>query len=116
MQKEDALQLLKLSGLTLDADDELPGLWLNLNDVFGWGCADGEEITDEDLDEVTRLFIQYGWCGLLYWASKKRGGCRSEFKDINRFIEFVAREEAIITEQPDSSKRAYLAKSYTLGQ
>ena len=39
---------------------------------------------------------------------------RSEFEDINRFVEFVRNEEAIKEEVSDSNKRAYLKRSYTL--
>lgn len=102
-----------------EEDDESNRQWnqtLNLNDTWGWACADGHYVPDEDLPEVARLFWQYGYCGILYWVSEERGGMKSEFHDINRFIEFVRQEEAIRAEEPNSSKRAYLQRSYTIGE
>lgn len=113
---DKARQLLAASGLFFTPDDDLPGLWINLNDTFGWACADGEEVTDADLIEVARLFRDYGWCGLLYWVSEKRDGEKSEFADINRFIEFVKKEEQIRREVPESTKRAYHKAVYTIGE
>ncbi len=83
-------------------------LFINMSDTWAWACADGELVKPDEISEVARLFEQWGWCGLLYWASKKHDDMRSEFKDINRFIDFVAREEAFVKAEPNSSKRAYL--------
>lgn len=117
MTQDVARTLLKQSEFFFDEDDEMPaGFWINLNDVFGWGCSDTEQVKDDELIPVANLFRQYGWCGLLYWVSQKRGGCQSEFKDINRFINFVRNEEEIIQQVPSDSKRAYLKTSYTLGE
>lgn len=82
--------------------------FLNFNDTWGWACADGEVVPPDEIKTVARLFRAWGWPGLLYWATTKRAGLRSEFKDNNRFIDFVAREEALIAAVPDSNKRAYM--------
>lgn len=87
---------------------------INLNDTWGWGEGDCEKVPKEDLVEVAELFWRYGWCGILYWVSKKRGGCESEFYDINRFIDFVSAEEKLRQDVPDSSKRAYTNLVYRL--
>jgi hypothetical protein len=119
MNKEDALKLLNEANIFFFVDDEdEPNLkqMINLNDVFGWAWADGEVVKDEDLVEVATLFREYGWCGIYYWVSKKRGGQHSEFLDINRFIDFVANEEALKEKEPDTDKRAYLKYKYTLGE
>ena len=81
---------------------------INFNDTWAWACADSELATPEEIPEVARLYRAWGWAGLLYWCSQKRGGLRSEFRDNNRFIDFVAREEAFCRAVPDSSRRAYL--------
>ena len=100
----------------LDDDEDVEMLQtLNMNDIWGWACADAEYVPDEELPELSRLFWQYGWCGVLYWVSERRQQCTSEFHDVNRFIEFVRQEEAIRAEIPDS-KRAYAARAYTLGK
>lgn len=117
MTQDDARALLKQSDFFFDEDDEMPvGLWINLNDVFGWACSDTEQVQDDELIPVACLFRQYGWCGVLYWVSQKRGGSHSEFKDINRYIEFVRNEEEVIQQVPNDSKRAYFKISYTLGE
>lgn len=115
MNKKEAAKLLNASQIFFDDEDEIGEHMINLNDVFGWACADAEKVEDDELVEVASLFSRYGWCGVLYWVSKKRGGERSEFLDNNRFIDFVTNEEKLIEQEPDTDKRAYLKYSYTLG-
>jgi hypothetical protein len=123
MNTEKARQMLRAAGVFyFDEESELledeGPKWLqtlNMNDTWGWALADCEYVSDEELSEVGDLFFKYGWCGILYWVSEKRGGMKSEFADINRFIEFVRNEENIIKEIPSSSKRAYIAMVYTIG-
>lgn len=116
---EEARALLKLADVFFDVEDgDGDPKWaqmLNLNDTFCWGCADCEYVSDQDLPEVARLFHRYGWCGVLFWVNRKRNWEVIEFADIKRFVEFVAHEEAIRAEKPDSNARAYHKKSYTLG-
>lgn len=88
---------------------------LNMNDVWGWACADCEEVAEEELQAVALLFHNYGWCGILYWVSEKRGGMKSEFLDNNRFIDFVRHEEGLREKVPNSSERAYKKIKYKLG-
>lgn len=88
---------------------------INLNDVFGWAMADGEEVSDEELPEVAELFFYYGWCGILYWVHKKRNNMKSEFQDVNRFISFVKIEEQIKKDYPRHSERAYKKEQYIIG-
>lgn len=111
----DGFKLLEAAGLFFEPDDEMGPHWLNMNDVWGWACGDAEEVTEADAPELARLFRNYGWCGVLYWVSEKRGGATSEFLDNNRFIEFVRHEETLRKEVPDSSTRAYKKLAYKLG-
>lgn len=117
---EEAKAVLKLSGYIFNRDGDEPGnvdeFLIILNDTWGWACADCEPIPEENLIEVAELFRRYGYCGLLYWAGKKQGVTRSEFEDINRFMDFVKNEEAIMAEVPDSNRRAYAKREYTLGK
>jgi hypothetical protein len=115
MNKDEALKLLEASGIFFDIDCEVGEHTINLNDVFGWACADMEKVEEPELITVANLFYKYGWCGVLYWVSEKRGGERSEFLDNNRFIDFVKNEEKLIKQEPDTDKRAYLKYSYKLG-
>jgi len=101
---DDLVMLLAADVGYLKADGTF---FLNFSDTWAWACADGEVVAPNEFSEVARLFRHWGWVGLLYWATTKRPGLRSEFKDINRFIDFVAREEAQMKKIPDSSKRAY---------
>jgi hypothetical protein len=84
--------------------------------VWCWACADSEYVPDEKLPEVGQLFMDYGWCGILYWGSEQYGGMKSEFYDINRFIEFVRQEEKIKKKISSSTKRAYKKISYRIGK
>lgn len=109
-QDSDDIELLTLSNALCEPEDfpDKPGtLIINLNDTFGWACADAEEIPPDAINEVARLFRDWGHAGILYWVSKRRDWERSEFKDINRFIDFVRREEEWKQREPSSSKRAY---------
>lgn len=119
MTADEARELLGRAGLfygDYDDDDESPKMkqTLNMNDTWFWATAFGEEVTDDELPEVARLFRLYGWCGVLYWVSEKNDQMRAEFEDVNRFVDFVRAEEAIAKEIPSSSKRAYHKASYTL--
>jgi len=107
--QKDARSLLEKAGVFIEPDDDGPDTSqvLNMSDVWAWGCADGEEVPDEELPRVAELFFRYGWCGILYWASERRGGVVSEFCDNNRFVEFVRAEEKLREEVPDDTKRAY---------
>ena len=111
-----AFALLEAAGLFFEPDDESPfPHTLNLNDVWSWASADGEDVPDECAVELRDLFYRYGWCGVLYWYSERHNKCRSEFQDVNRFIDFVRHEEELRKREPSSSKRAYQKITYTLG-
>lgn len=115
---EKARELLTKADVFFGPDEDEPQLGqqtLNMNDTWAWACADGEDVPDEELPRVAELFFQYGWCGILYWVSERNEQMRSEFEDINRFIAFVRAEEAICQEVPNSDKRAYAKREYTVG-
>ena len=82
-------------------------LEINFSDTWAWASSFLEDVRQDEIPEVARLYRAWGWCGLLYWATVNNPGLRSEFKDINRFIDFVKREEAFIKAVPSSSKRAF---------
>lgn len=117
MTPVETLALLKAMNLVFDADDEVEryAQTLNMNDVWGWATSWGEYIPDEDLPRVGDLLHRYGWCGVLYWMSERHQQMRSEFEDINRFVEFVRQEEQIRTAIPNSSQRAYHRICYAIG-
>lgn len=115
---EDARKLLEAADVffgELEGESDEWKQTLNMNDTWGWASADGDYVPDDELPEVARLFYQYGWCGLLYWSSERNEQRRSEFADINRWIDFVRAEEAIRKEVPESNKRAYFKREYTIG-
>lgn len=118
MSNYEAVKLLEASGIFFYTDPDSDGMephMINLNDVFGWAWADAEKVEDAEMLPLAELYRDYGWCGVLYWVSKKRDNMRSEFLDNNRFIDFVAQEEKIKRDVPDSSKRAYHKVKYRLG-
>jgi hypothetical protein len=114
MTKEDALTMLKSADVFYYEDDEDPQAeqTLNMNDTWGWGLAWGEYVSDDELPEVGRLFFKYGFCGLLYWMSRKHDNMRSEFFHYNRMLEFVENEEKLRSKYPSSSQLAYAKASY----
>jgi len=116
---EESRELLKRAGVFYDCDDgydSAEAQTLNQNDTWGWASAFGQFVPDVDLPVVAELFFSYGYCGILYWVSRKNDDMKSEFADVNRQIEFVRREEEIRAAHPDSSKRAYEHISYTIGE
>ena len=112
---ENAKQLLLAADIFFDADDGTPPWTINLNDTFGWGCADCEVVPEEELPRLAELFQRYGRCGMLYWVAERRKLRVVEFADINRFIAFVAKEEELRKELPSSTKRSDRKVSYTIG-
>lgn len=92
------------------------GQTLNMNDVWAWASADAECVPDDELPQLAELFWRYGFCGILFWVSKRRNNMQSEFHDINRFVDFVRHEEEIREKFPDPSKRAYIKQEYNLGK
>lgn len=63
---------LRASGTLLDADAGQPGLWLNMNDVFGYATADAEEIQQVDVPAVYALWRAFGWQGVTWWVWQRR--------------------------------------------
>jgi hypothetical protein len=114
---DTARQMLLALDLVYGKDEDIPDgdQVLNMNDVWAWATSWGEHVPDDELIEVARLVRLYGYCGAYYWVSHKHDNMRSEFEDINRFVEFVRQEEAIRDEIPGSSARAYAKRSYTIG-
>lgn len=117
MTRASTLALLQAMDIVFEDGDEIDhyAQTLNMNDVWGWATAWGEYIPDEELPRVGDLLNRYGWCGALYWMSERHAQMRSEFEDINRFVEFVRREEQIRKDSPGSSARAYKKVCYAIG-
>ncbi|MGH9369696.1 MAG: hypothetical protein ACRD3M_18750 [Thermoanaerobaculia bacterium] len=117
MTSDEARQLLTLAGVFYEPDDEIKeyAQTLNMNDVWGWATAWGQYVPDSELPRVGELFYRYGWCGILYWMSEQHEQMRSEFLDVNRFVDFVRQEEKLREAEPSFSKRAYKKIEYSLG-
>lgn len=47
-------------------------LCLNMNDVWAWATADGENVEWDEIPQVYKLWKEHGNNGLLVWACKKR--------------------------------------------
>jgi len=60
------------------ADEEYSFRWANgqwhviLNDTWYYACADGEEISKEQEEEVAGYYRQFGCAGVLYWVHLQR--------------------------------------------
>lgn len=117
MSPEKCIEFLRLADVFFEPNEDDPPEFsqiLNMNDTFGWALSMGESVPDEKLNEVVELYKKYGWCGLVYWVSEQHNQMKSEFEDINRFINFVKHEENLIKDVPDSNKRAYRKLHYKL--
>lgn len=97
-------------------EDIGPVLAVFFSDVWGWATSDVTLLPREEIPRLAELYDFYGWCGVLYWAFSKREWTRSAFYDNNRFIEFVAHEEAIKQEVPGYTERGSAKRVYTIGE
>jgi len=113
MSKDESWALIKAMPDYYSDPKESDKHMIIMSDVWGWACADGIEVTDNNVERIAELYNRYGFGGLLYFQSDERGW--SEFHDNNRFLEFVKYEEKIREEIPDSNKRAYHKETYTIG-
>lgn len=118
MSVESAKKLLSDAGLFFwplgkcnDHEDEQT---LNMNDTWAWGTAFGQKVEDGDAIEVARLFVDYGFCGVLYWVSEKNEQMQSEFSHINRMVQFVRNEEKIRIESGGLNAYAYGKQEYLI--
>jgi len=57
---------------SIEAKDETLVLFLNCNDVFIWGCADGESVTMDELPVLFELFELNNTYGPVKWVCIKR--------------------------------------------
>lgn len=112
INNEHLFKLLELEiGWWWTREGEKSKYMLNMNDVFGWGCADGEDVEENEYAEVIRLYELYGYDGLNYWVANKRGYLEDPgfielidiskgHADIYNGIESVRRKEALETAIP----------------
>lgn len=113
---EEAWALLKACPHYYHDAEESPKHWITMNDVWGWACADGFELTAANVDRVADLYDRYGFGGLLLAHKElEPGHYASEFRDNNRFLQFAEREEQIRKRVPDSNRRAYHRAVYLVG-
>lgn len=47
-------------------------LWVNLNDTFGYACADGEQVAYDDIQALFDMWRLNHRFGLVAWAITKR--------------------------------------------
>ncbi len=46
--------------------------WVNCNDVFAWGCADGEDISPDEIKDLFFMVVENNAWGSLKWCCIKR--------------------------------------------
>ena len=44
-----------------------------MNDVFGYACADAEEIKIDEIVSIYAFWKDFEWEGVVWWVWKKRG-------------------------------------------
>lgn len=47
-------------------------LVINVNDTFGYACADSEDMTFNDINPVYELYKDFGYDGVVAWVAKNR--------------------------------------------
>lgn len=118
MDIESSKKLLSAAGLFFygigECEDPEDECVLNMNDTWAWACAFGQKVEDNDMPEVCRLFINYGFCGVLYWVSEKNDGMQSEFSHINRMVQFVRNEERIMHLSDGATNYAFSKAQYLI--
>lgn len=70
---EHMMAELREAGIAFDEDEMPPGLWLNMNDTFGYACADAELVPPDAIPTVYALWKRHGWEGVAWWVWRQRG-------------------------------------------
>lgn len=64
-------------------------IWWNMNDVFGYACAEYEGMDDYDLDRMSPLMLEYGHDALVAYAAVKKKStpidCKCNHKNENYY-------------------------------
>lgn len=82
------------------------GIELNMNDIFGWGCADSEVLDGDDAIDLIPIIQKYGDTALIAYASVKRAGAipqgpvlkgiKSDFYAAQKEIQELANDGSIL--------------------
>lgn len=71
--KRTVEELLWQEKLHLSISDGAVNAWVLCNDLFFWGCADGEDLGLNDLPDFLKALQQSPEHGDLLWVARKRG-------------------------------------------
>jgi hypothetical protein len=55
------------------SDNDGISMYINCNDLFYWACADEEEFTLDDLNDLKKAYLESPENGDILWACRKRG-------------------------------------------
>ena len=58
--------------LRIDEDNNIT-MWILMNDTFDYACADGEDVTLQEIELVYKSWKKFGWDGVTAFVSNKRG-------------------------------------------
>lgn len=73
LAERDALRLIARMDSAVTIDDDLDGTyWINMNDVFAFALADGEELLATDLPTAYEIWSEHGRDGLEAWVCLRR--------------------------------------------
>jgi hypothetical protein len=65
-------ELIKDDFLSFSIENNEIKMFLFMNDIFNYASADEEEISISDIKEINRLYLLYGYDGLVAFVAKKR--------------------------------------------
>lgn len=73
------------------ADTNPTSRYINLNDAFYYAAADMEEVKEGEMNELGKLFLNYGMCGVYFWVvvikrMKKHGYDTPDYKSILNYV------------------------------
>lgn len=76
-QTNDHNQIWKMKIIMIGSNEGFWGdedkFYLNMNDIFSWGCADAEEVSDLEIPFLYKLYEDFGDLGCIAWVCYKRG-------------------------------------------
>jgi hypothetical protein len=73
--KEDVAFVNSREYLCIDGETKQPEtlvIFVNCNDIWAWACAEGLEITLDELPELCEMYMKDSGWGAIKWACKKR--------------------------------------------
>jgi len=73
IKDRDALAYLLQEGLLNASESNKYEWWTDCSDTFGYACAEGEPVKEEDFKVLAEIHQIFGFDGVVAWCAAKRG-------------------------------------------